>query len=82
MCNCEIRNRYFNVIWVYCYFDILVDEKAVQDLLGNPQVKAALLDPDIIKLMELLKSNPSEAQRYSTCTSNNRSSTIPFYQGF
>ena len=35
----------------------------MQDLLSNPDVKGALLDSDIIKLMEILKTNPIEAQR-------------------
>ena len=41
-----------------------IDQLHAQRLLEDPNVKEALLDPDIIKLMEILKTDPNQAQRY------------------
>ncbi len=41
-----------------------IDQLHAQRLLEDPNVKDALLDPDIVKLMEILKTDPNKAQRY------------------
>ena len=39
------------------------EDVAVQQLLANPEIRSALLDPKVQTLIELLKTDPEQAQR-------------------
>lgn len=44
------------------------DEKAMKDILSNPEIREILSRPDIQQLITLLRNNPDEAQKHlSTC---------------
>lgn len=43
---------------------IVLDEEQMKEALTKPDVQAALGDPDIRKLIELLRTEPDKAQRF------------------
>lgn len=48
------------------------DERRMQDILANPEIRNILMDPKVMKLIETLKFNPSEGARYANILCLNR----------
>ena len=40
------------------------EDKKVQDILANPELREILVDPEIQSLFEMLRTRPEEASRY------------------
>lgn len=40
------------------------DERRMQEIVANPEIRNILLDPKVMKLIESLKFNPDEGTRY------------------